>query len=103
MKIKELRQQEKKKVKEIANLLGISVQSYYSYENNQTIPNLNTLTILADYYNVSLDYLVGRNFNNTEIYLRDDEKIMLENYRKMSDTNKKILLVESQGILNIQN
>ena len=43
-----------------AELLGLSLRGYQSYETDQSEPKLKTLIALADYFKVSLDYLVGR-------------------------------------------
>ena len=39
---------------------GLSLRSYQYYETDQREPSLSALIALADFYNVSLDYLVGR-------------------------------------------
>ena len=46
--------------KQVANALGITEQSYQRYEYGKVIPSATVLISLADFYNVSLDYLVGR-------------------------------------------
>lgn len=88
MKIKELRESAQKKVKEISELLNISVQAYYNYENEQTIPNINTLCKLADYYNVSLDYLVGRKFGNDFGFLTKEQISSIKLYLTLNDFNQ---------------
>lgn len=40
--------------------LGISIQRLSNYENGHREPNFDTLVSLADYYGVSVDYLIGR-------------------------------------------
>ena len=58
-KIKDLREDNDKFQKDIAQLLGISQQYYSEYEKgNRTIP-INHLITLAKYYGTSIDYLVG--------------------------------------------
>lgn len=58
-RIKDLREDNDKLQKDIANLLGISQQYYSEYEKgNRTIP-INHLITLAKYYNTSIDYIVG--------------------------------------------
>lgn len=58
-RIKDLREDNDKLQKEIAELLGISQQYYSEYENgNRTIPIMHLIT-LAKYYNTSIDYIVG--------------------------------------------
>ena len=58
-RIKDLREDNDKLQKDIANLLGISQQYYSEYENgNRTIPIVHLIT-LAKYYNTSVDYILG--------------------------------------------
>jgi len=46
--------------KDIAQAAGLSLRAYQYYERGERQPNADTLIALADFYNVSLDYLVGR-------------------------------------------
>lgn len=58
-RIKDLREDNDKFQKDIAQLLGVSQQYYSEYEKgNRTIP-INHLITLAKYYGTSIDYLVG--------------------------------------------
>jgi len=58
-RLKDLREDNDKYQKDIADLLGISQQYYSEYEKgNRTIPIQHLIT-LAKYYNTSVDYLVG--------------------------------------------
>jgi MerR family transcriptional regulator, light-induced transcriptional regulator len=45
---------------ELAGMLDITQTSIANYENNARFPNDTTLIKLADYFQVSLDYLLGR-------------------------------------------
>ena len=45
---------------EMAAELGIVFRSYRRYECGDSEPTLSTLVKLADYFQVSLDYLAGR-------------------------------------------
>ena len=47
---------------QMADLLGITVRGYRNYELGAREPELSILIKLADYFNISLDELVGRNF-----------------------------------------
>lgn len=49
--------------KDIANAIGLSVRNYQRYEKGEQQPTLPFLLKLADYFDVSLDYLVGRSDN----------------------------------------
>lgn len=58
--LKSLRIQQKKTQQEIADFLGITRQGYAKYENDLGEPDNSTLSKLADYFDVSTDYLLGR-------------------------------------------
>ena len=59
-RLKELRKKNKLKQTDMSNFLNITVRHYQDIEYGKiNIPTL-TLIALADYFNVSLDYLVGR-------------------------------------------
>ena len=46
--------------KQVAAALGITEQAYQRYEYGKTVPSALVLIALADYFDVSLDYLAGR-------------------------------------------
>lgn len=49
--------------KKLANAIGASERGIQHYELNEREPSLSTLLALANYFNVSIDYLVGRTDN----------------------------------------
>lgn len=59
-RLKSLREGRRIYQKEMAELLGLSLRGYQCYEADQSEPKLATLIAIADYYRVSIDYLVGR-------------------------------------------
>ncbi len=46
--------------KQVADGINIAEQAYQRYEYGRTVPSALILIALADYFDVSLDYLVGR-------------------------------------------
>ena len=59
-RLKQLKTENHTTQKEIANAAKISDRAYRSLESGASVPNMNTLILLADYYQVSLHYLTGR-------------------------------------------
>lgn len=57
-RLKDLREDNDKLQKEIANLLGISQQYYSEYEKGNRTITITHLMTLAKYYNTSIDYIV---------------------------------------------
>ncbi len=49
--------------RQIAGNAGIPLRTYQRYETGEREPTASTLISLADFFNVSLDYLVGRSDN----------------------------------------
>ncbi len=47
---------------QIADLLEISLRAYQTYETGTREPSINSLIKIADFYNISLDELVDRQF-----------------------------------------
>ena len=50
------------KQKQMAELIGIAPRSYQRYESGEREPNIETLVQIADFFKISLDDLIGRNF-----------------------------------------
>lgn len=57
---KKIRLERKLTQKQIAEGIGITEQAYQRYEYGKVIPSATVLIALADYFDVSLDYLCGR-------------------------------------------
>ena len=60
MRLKDLREDNDLTQSKLAEHLHIKQNTYSQYENGQRQVPLDILIKLADYYNVTLDYLVGR-------------------------------------------
>lgn len=68
LSIKKLREERKLSQKDIADHLGVTRQAVNSYECGRREPDYEVLIKLADFFEVSVDYLLGRttsrNINN---------------------------------------
>lgn len=65
MKVFQQRLQEQRKIfgytqRQMAGFLEITQPSYIRYENGTSEPTLEKLAIIADVFDVSVDYLLGR-------------------------------------------
>lgn len=60
VRLKTMRKNAKKTQQEIADYLGITRSAYTAYEINRRTPDHETLSKLAKFYDVSVDYLMGR-------------------------------------------
>ena len=73
MRIKELRQQKKLTQLALAKELQLSKNQILRFENEQTPVPSDILIKLSEYFEVSLDYLCGRPFNNKIGYVPKDK------------------------------
>lgn len=60
VRLKEIRIERGITLKAISEYLGITMRAYQYYESGERYPDLKGLIALADYLDVSIDYLVGR-------------------------------------------
>lgn len=87
-RIRDLREDSDKTQTEIAEFLGTTAQYYGKYEKGEReIPFMRAIQ-LADYYDVSLDYLAGRQISIDERSVDNDELLLLKNWRCLSERNK---------------
>lgn len=73
----------KKTQEEVANHIGVSRARYSHYENGRSEPDYETPQKLADYFNVSTDYLLtGKEPSDEDLFADPDLQIA---YRDMQD------------------
>ena len=65
--LKLLRTEKAMSQQDLADALGISKSAINMYERGQRQPNFETLESIADYFNVDIDYLLGRTNKTTKI------------------------------------
>lgn len=87
--LKELRTENKLTQKEIAAKINVSQRAYAFYEKGEREPSIETLTEIAKFYKVSIDYIVGFTDNKISLHkLNKDEQQVLEIYNGLSERNK---------------
>lgn len=74
----------------IADYLGITQQSFNRYEKGKFEPDIGNLILLADYFNTTVDYLVGHTpaDSSDELDLTKDEWALLRSFRQLSESEK---------------
>ena len=61
--LKELREEKGLNMRQLSTELGIPYTTYVSYEKGDREPNIETLIHIADYFECSVDRLIGRESN----------------------------------------
>lgn len=63
-RIRDLREDMDLRQIDLANATGIDQKTISNYETGKTNPDSFAIIKLADFFNVSADYLIGRNYND---------------------------------------
>ena len=93
-RLKELRQKKNISQQQLADIIGVSQQSVNKYENHSIEPDIATLIRFADFFNTSVDYLIGNSDTERRIErvtafdLNDDEAQLINSYRHLSEKEK---------------
>ena len=88
--LKKLREDARVSQRILAENIGVSQQSINKYENHNIEPDIETLVRMADYFDTSVDYLIGhsserrRQESIRSFDLNEKEAALVENYRKFS-------------------
>ena len=59
-RLKDLREDNDLMQKEVANIINTTQQQYSKYEPGIRLIQIDKISILADYYETSVDYILGR-------------------------------------------
>lgn len=94
--LKELRLQKGLRQIDIAKDFNIAKSTYCCYEKGINEPDIKTLIKLADYFDCSIDYLLGRENEDGTIYIRGydlskDEITIIDSLRKMDSQDKELI------------
>lgn len=99
--IKKLREDQNKTQQEIASILGIARQTYNHYEIQDSIIPLKHLNNLANYYNVSIDYIFELTKQRKYLNFKKEINIDLSKERlKAFRKEQKLTQVKLANILN---
>lgn len=80
--------------KKIADMLGYSPQAVSKWGRGETEPNLDTLNKLSEYFNVSVDFLLGKTSVKKidEPYDDELEKVLFSKAKDLTDDEKKTII-----------
>ncbi len=86
LNLRKLRKEKGVTQKVIADYLNLSREAYSMYETEKRQMNYSTLFMLADYFDVSIDHLLGR-----EEYVKDSEIPLLKEFRRLDERGKAVV------------
>ena len=93
-RLRDLREDKDKKQKDIAEILQTSGNYYGDYETGKRDIPLERAIKLAEYYDVSLDYLAGRTNDKGGLhcnYLDPEQKELLKDWKQLTERQKTIV------------
>ena len=98
--IRELRSEKGLTQEELAQKLGIRCGTYCKWEQNRANASYEDLIKLADFYQVSVDYLIGHtdDLGNVTV-ITTQENTLNKNERSLLSQFKKLTVVEKDLIL----
>lgn len=94
--------------KELATILNVSPSAVALWEVNKRCPSLESLLMIADYFNVSMDIFFtldrkNTNFTSLEIKKRSDKcQKMIEYFESMNEESQDIIIGKSRELLRQQ-
>lgn len=94
-RLRDLREDRDLTQKQLAEKLYMQTTQYRRYESGERSIGLEVAVLLAEFYDVSVDYIAGVSDYNDRISSKDltlEEKQLITYFREMSEKNKERLL-----------
>lgn len=101
-RIRELRKRKGLTQQGFAMVINVSQAMVSKYERGEIAPDLQTLKNIADYFNVSTDYLLeisNSKLNVSSSDLTDAEKELLHSFKRLDRTQKEKVQAYIRGLL----
>lgn len=92
--LKTLRTSNNIKQADLAKTIGVSASTIGMYEQGRREPDFDILQKIADYFNVSIDYLIGKAEKSDSRISEKDEKDIAKTMKKLKEQ-----LSNNQGLL----
>lgn len=90
IRLRELRKEHNISAEELAKKLNVNKSTISRYETGKTEPYLPFVIKIANYFNVSLDWLSG--ITNIRNWKQSPNSEIIKSYEKLSDEKKKELI-----------
>lgn len=93
--LKALRKKARYSQQALAEVLGVTQQSINQYENHAIEPDISILCDMANFFHVSIDFLVGREYSDEDkthiitSHISQQEHSLLEKYRALGPSEQK--------------
>ena len=98
MRIKEMRIKNRISQAELGRIVGVERSTICQYESGKRKPDIDSLNKMAEYFNVSVDFLIGRSFEMT-IPIEKWHSSLQEDYAKADDFEKVYMEYKYGGVI----
>lgn len=101
-RLRDLREDKDMKQWQIAEILKMKQEQYQRYESGKRETPVHIMIKLADYYNVSLDYIAGRTNDKGGLhcnYLDPEQKKLLKAWEQLSSRQKSIVMANIEEFI----
>lgn len=106
LKLKELREEKEFSQVKVAEAIKTSQRNISRWEKGENEPTSSFIVKLADFFEVSTDFLLGREDDfgivqsqNAASALDKDEQELIENFRELNRLQKQKILAYTEGML----
>lgn len=97
-RLKELRTTKKIKQEELANILDVSQNTISNWEKNISEPSLDKLILLANYFEIDINYLLG--YVSVIKFIDKDTQELLNNFKLLNKFEKQRVLGYIKSLVN---
>lgn len=105
-RIAALRKLQKLSQKDFGSIIGVAQNTISNWENGNREPDFDTALRIADYFNVTVDYLLGRDEEKPPTVISEEQNSMdealMKYVRSMTPDQKQMLLAQMR-VLSEQN
>ena len=101
-RLRDLREDSDLSIRKLAELLNMQRTTYHNYETGKREVPFDLIITLAKFYNVSIDYLVGRDNEKNPTKNYGEKKKLLKISESLTDKNFDKLIVYATALLDGQ-
>ena len=108
-RLKQLRLNSGLSQQELSDELNIGSSTLANYEQGKREPNFKTLEIIADYFNVDMNFLTGwkptdslGDYRKNLLYLKENEPDLIELYNEIHANDQLVILLDKAKKLEPQ-
>ena len=104
--LSKLREEKKISQAKLGEIIGVTQPTINKYENHDNQPDFDTLKKLADYFETSVDFLIGhtdirRKIEPTEAYdLNEAEAALVDSFRDLTPEQRECIRMTMKAFLN---